>query len=288
MRYVVLGGSGFIGSSIKEMLSALPGSECISLSSDQCDLRDSLDTARVLTPLMCGAMVVYAAGIPRLRSDTLATMIDNITMIHNVVAVLRQARPRLVVFLSSVEVYGIPEKLPITEQTAINPETLYGIGKVAAELMLRRWHRDVRIPLAVLRLPGVYGPGDRGRGLIGALVRAVREGREFKLIGEGIEQRDFIFVEDVAKAVAALAEVEFDELTLNLATGTGYTVAEIAKRVFVIYGECPLQPVPQVNRTCHLRFDVSFLRKTLPQLTMTPLTEGLERYRLGPGHFIET
>jgi len=278
MKYLVLGGSGFIGSSIRKQLSMEQNANCLSMSSALCDLRDPSKTMEVLAPVTSGAVVVYAAGIPRARSDTFEMMIDNITMVRNVVDVFQQAPPRLVIFISTVEIYGVPDQLPITEHTTLRPVSFYGVGKVAAELMLGSWQRNTGIPLAILRLPGVYGPGDQGRGFIGALMRSINDGREFNLFGDGNAQRDYVFVEDVAKVVACLKELRFDQLTINLATGTCYSLLEIIDQAFVTHGPCPLKAVPDTNQPYDLCFDNSLLRKSLPHLVMTSLSEGLERY----------
>ena len=94
-----------------------------------------------------------------------------------------------------------------------------------------------------------------------------------------MEQRDYVFVEDIVKIVMALSDLDFTELTLNIATGQSVAVADIVKQIFALYGECPIKHSPQTQKVCHLQFDISALKKKLPQLAMTSLAEGLKKYK---------
>lgn len=281
MKYILFGGSGFIGSKIKARIQMQAGSECFAPKSSECDLRNPEQVANVLAPILKNRMVIFAAGIPRLRADGFDTFTINQAMIFNLLAQFERTPPNQLIFLSTVEVYGTPDKLPIMETTPLLPDTLYGVGKVTVELMLQRWQRQTQIPLAILRLPGIYGPEDQGKGLIGALIRTIRNNGEFNLIGGGKELRDFVFVDDVAQAVLNLSAGNFKSLTLNLATGTSYPVSEIIQKIFKVHGECKLNEVPQTQKICHLQFDISMLRKHIPKQKMTILDDGIRKYEIG-------
>lgn len=276
-QLVVIGGAGFIGSAIARGCFR-GGGPCTALGSGDCDLTDPEACVERLPHLLDGNTVVYAAGIPRARADTLDALQTNLAMVHNLVAAMRMVRPSKMVFLGSVEVYGIPRELPVDEQTDIRPRTLYAVGKVAAELMLRRWHDDTGTPLAVLRLPGVYGPGDRGRSLVGRLVQCARAGQPFPLVGDGSCRRDYVWVDDMARVVTALMETDFTELTLNVATGCSLSIRDVIDRVGEIYGSVPLNGVPERGPDGHLTFNVSRRRAVLSGVELTGLEEGLKSY----------
>ena len=279
MKTVVLGASGFIGSYLRARFS-----NCLAPTRDECDLRDGEAVRRTLVPHCEGANVVFAAGIQRQRADDMAAFRDNLAIIDTLTEVFRETPPARLVFLGSAEVYGAPRQLPVTERTPVRPQTRYGVGKAAAELLLRRWHDHSAVPLAILRMPGIYGPGDTagpgegGRGFLGVLVRCARNGEEFTLLGGGEERRDYVFVDDVVDTVVALFEAEFGELTLNLATGTSLSLVEIMDVVFALYGRCPIKRVPRHGDICHLDYDVSALRRAISSVRPTPLREGVRRY----------
>jgi len=268
-----------MGSRLYKAISKLPDAECFSISSKDCDLLNPIQTNNVISPLSKNAVVIYSAGITRLRSDDGCALTNNLMMLYNLIEVLKKSQPCKMIFLSSVEIYGIPDKLPISEETELKPETLYGVGKITAELMLQRWYRQNKVPVAILRLPGIYGPGDGGFGFIGALIKSIKEQKDFNLIGGGIEQRDYVYVEDIIKIVMTLSNFDFKELTLNIATGQSMAISEIIKQVFALYGECRLKHSPQIQKVCHLKFDTSALKKNIPQFTMTTLAEGLKKYK---------
>ena len=278
MKYAVLGSTGFIGSQIHDYLMQSDQNECVGISSHVCDLADAEKVKEVLPPLVRDAVVVYAAGIPRLKSNTLDAMIGNISMLFNILEAFKSAPPAKIIYLSSVEVYGIPKSLPLTEESEIRPETLYGIGKVTAELMLQRFHKN--IPLAILRLPGVYGGKDKGLSLIGKLMKCIRGCEEFTLFGNGIEQRDFLYGGDIARAVEALAKTEFKEVIINLASGKSNTVAEIMDMLFKRYGNCPIHKLPGTTPLCHLSFDPTMRKRVIKGFEMTPLDQGIKGYSL--------
>jgi len=281
MTAIVLGASGFIGSHLAARI------DCMAPTRAECDLRDPEAVRRVLAPHAAGADVIFAAGIQRQRADDLRALQDNIAIVDNLTELFRRTVPARVVFLGSVEVYGMHAGLPITERTPIRPETRYGVGKATAELLLRRWHASSGVPLAILRMPGIYGPGDtsgpgdKGRGFLGVLVRCACEGREFTLLGDGEERRDYVFVGDVVEAVTALLAAGFDEPVLNLATGSSLSLAAIMDRVFSQFGRCPVKRVPRTGDICHLDFDVSALSRALPGFAPTSLGDGLRHYDTG-------
>lgn len=279
MKYTVIGSTGFIGSEISNYLMQSGENECIGVGSHMCDLTDAAKAQEVLPSLVRDAVVVYAAGIPRLRSNTLEAMIANISMLFNLLNVFKTASPEKVIFLSSVEVYGAPKSLPIVEDSKIKPETMYGIGKVTGELMLQA--SIEKIPLAILRLPGVYGIDDKGLGLIGKLMQCIRDCKEFTLLGNGLEQRDFLYSGDIPRAVEALAKTDFKKVIINLVSGKSHTVAEIMDMLFKRYGDCPVRALPGTTLPCHLSFDASMREKVIKGFEMTPLDKGIKSY--GPG-----
>jgi len=278
-KYLIIGKSGFMGSCLYSAISKLPNTECHAIASKDCNLLSAKQTDSIIPSLSESAIVVYCAGITRLRSDDGIALNNNLTMLYNLTEALKKSHPHKVIFFSSVEIYGIPSNLPINENTELEPETLYGVGKITAELMLQRWRRQSKVPIAILRLPGIYGPGDNGFGFIGALIKTIKEQNEFNLVGGGVEFRDYVYVEDIVKIVIKLSDVSFDELILNIATGKSVAISEIIQQVFDMFGECHLNYVPQIQKLCHLKFDISALRNNIPQLSMTTLEEGLKKYK---------
>ncbi|GAA3985606.1 NAD-dependent epimerase/dehydratase family protein [Mucilaginibacter dorajii] len=137
-------------------------------------------------------------------------------------------------FFSSAAVYGNPIKLPISEQTPLQPISPYGIHKALAESLLANYSRAMGLKATIFRIFSVYGPGLRKQLIYDVSLRAMRAAalgeRSIQLFGTGLESRDFMYVEDLCKAVLTVLESSaksgFD--VYNLGSGTENTVANVA------------------------------------------------------------
>ncbi|MBN1672215.1 MAG: NAD(P)-dependent oxidoreductase [Kiritimatiellae bacterium] len=148
----------------------------------------------------CDAFVHLAAALPDCR-DCLAENLGALLSLLKVPAVARVAR---MVYASSIDVYGgrVGGPNAISERAGCAPATEYGLSKYLGEELLA-WHcRTHGIPLAVLRLSQVYGPGDlRPIKLIPIALRNVKAGEPVTLFGDGSARRNYLYVRDAAGAV---------------------------------------------------------------------------------------
>lgn len=135
-------------------------------------------------------------------------------------------RVRHVVYASSVAVYGShrPHRLDGRDgRPQVAPDTCYGWSKWLAERALGLFARDGGTPVAVLRLSSLYGPGNQGGNAVAALTRAVAEHRPFVITAASADgalyARDYLWVDDAARAVAAASRSGFDG---ELDVGSGH------------------------------------------------------------------
>ncbi|MEQ8505312.1 MAG: NAD(P)-dependent oxidoreductase [Rhodospirillales bacterium] len=270
---VVVGAGGFIGREITHVLGDL----ALPFRSADVDLRDGAAVRQIIGPVLTGNAFIYSAGIHRQRGDDFAVLMDNLQMVENMIAAIESAPPRSVVFLSSVEVYGAPETLPVTEQTPLMPTYRYAVGKIACELLLSRHCRQAGIPLAILRLPGVYGAGDNGVSIVGRLVSAASGGQPFTLMGDGNTRRDYIHVSDVARAAVQLADEGIDG-TLNLATGDDRSLNDLIDLVSSHIGSCRITRAAPAPGDFNLSFDVTAMNRILPGFSPIRIEDGIGNY----------
>lgn len=138
-------------------------------------------------------------------------------------AFFKQAAGKNVVFSSTAAVYGSPESIPIAENHAVNPTNPYGRSKLAAEQMLK----DYGVRLTVLRYFNAAGDDEDHlveTHLIPNIVRAAITGEPIRVYGDGSAVRDFIHVDDLARAhILALGKPG----VYNLGSGRGWTVLEV-------------------------------------------------------------
>ena len=273
-RVVILGASGFLGRALAAVLSREPV-EVVGHSSRTLDLTRP-DAFAVLDPLMTPstALVVASALTPD-RGQTAATFLANATMVVNLAAYLDGHRPGSIVYLGSDAVYGFGES-PVTETTAVDPAGYYALGKYAGERVLDVAARAASVPLLILRVTGVYGPGDPHASYgPNAFARSLARDRSVRMFGAGEEERDHVFVDDAAEVTAALIRAGATGI-YNVATGHSHSFADVVKAIRdrVPY-EVQVTSAPRKGPITHRRFDVSRLTAALPGFRFTSLESGL-------------
>jgi dTDP-glucose 4,6-dehydratase len=118
----------------------------------------------------------------------------------------RQARFRFH-HVSTDEVYGsLGEDGFFTETTPYAPNSPYAASKASSDLLVRAWHRTFGLPVVVSNCSNNYGPYQFPEKLIPVVIQAARQGRDIPVYGAGANVRDWLFVEDHARALLAIVE----------------------------------------------------------------------------------
>jgi len=131
------------------------------------------------------------------------------------------------VFISSSSVYGNGE-LPLAENKSPidRPLSPYAASKCAGEALCHSYHKLFGIDISVLRYFTVYGPAGRPDMSIFRFIRAVAEGKEIVIYGDGTQSRDFTFVDDAARAtLLSLRDLGFEPI--NIAGGNRVALNEV-------------------------------------------------------------
>lgn len=142
--------------------------------------------------------------------------------------------------LSPSGVYGLP--LPSdAETTAPRPGSIYGATKLAQEHLCGAWASATGVPLSVLRLQNVYGPGqsllNRHTGVLAVFARRALDGQVLDVYEDGNIVRDFVYVDDVVDAlVAAVVAPAAGARTLDVGSGRSVTIADAASLVACLAG----------------------------------------------------
>ncbi len=109
-----------------------------------------------------------------------------------------------IIFASSCALYGDNKEIPLDENSSINPLSPYAHSKIVAEEILREFSLRTNVSVKILRYFNVYGPGQNPNGMYSAVIsRFMNEGlrkKEICVEGSGQQTRDFVFVDDVARA----------------------------------------------------------------------------------------
>jgi nucleoside-diphosphate-sugar epimerase len=153
----------------------------------------------------------------------------------------RQGLRPTICFASTVTVAGIAERLPVDESHPDHPVTIYDLHKQMAEQYLRWYAEQGLVQGVILRLPNVYGPGPRSgcadRGILNQMISRALAGEPLTVYGAGEQVRDYLYIDDAARAFLAAA-LHADKLNAHyfvIGSGEGHSIAEalelVAKRV---------------------------------------------------------
>lgn len=273
MPDTVILGAGFIGSNLARILDG----NCRLVDSSECDLTNLEQIQRTLQGCNHNTSLVVAAGVTRLRDNSYWGFCQNVLMAKNLASFLKFRLIRSVVFLSTVDVYGFVGNQTIDESFPVNPVDWYTISKVVSEFALAKGCNVYDIPLAVLRLSGVYGPRDGGKSVVGKLIQSAIERGIITVYGDGLDRRDFLFVQDVVQVICCELARPNSHI-VNVATGTCHTILEIAQYIARRI-PCKIEMVAHhPARARALCFDTTKLRSDLPEFVPTDIIDGIQHY----------
>ena len=127
------------------------------------------------------------------------------------------------VVASSDKAYGPHEQLPYAEGASLQPIYPYDVSKAATDLIARSYWHTFELPVAVTRFANLYGGGDQNFSrLVPETVSAVLDGRRPVIRSDGSPERDFLYVEDVARAYTAIAAALADGKARGEALNAGW------------------------------------------------------------------
>jgi len=294
--HVVTGGAGFIGSHLVEALLArklrvrvvddfstghshnVPdGAELLS--------GDVLDLA---APAVRGAAVVYhlaaQVSVPRSVEDPWgthrATESSTLAILHEA----ERAGVRRVVLASSSAVYGDRPVQPKREDHEPAPASPYAAAKLCSEIHARYWAQYRGLETVSLRFFNVYGPRQDPRSAYAAAIpiflSRLQARQTVPVFGDGLQTRDFTYVEDVVRGILAAAEVpEASGRVYNIAAGKGTTVRELIETLAELLGvPARIDSLPpRAGDIRHSRADIGAAERDLKFTPWTSLRRGLAR-----------
>jgi UDP-glucose 4-epimerase len=221
MRYLVTGGAGFIGSNIvtelvnrkekvrvldnfstgrrENLLPLLEGIELI-----EGDLTD-LETVREAVEGIDFVLHQWALpSIPRSIDHPIGSNNTNVSGTLNLLIASKDARVKRVIYASSSSVYGDSSTLPKVETQNPSPLSPYAVSKLAGEYYCRVFWRIFRLEAVILRYFNVFGtnqdPNSAYSAVIPKFVSRMLGKRPPTVFGDGLQSRDFTFVNNVVKA----------------------------------------------------------------------------------------
>ena len=260
---LILGQSGFIGSHLAPVLQ-MYGRKTIGQSLPDMDLSNRSCLQNLVPYLSPTTTVILLAAVKRQFGDTMDTYKTNVAIVSNICELIAANPVRRVLFLSSAAVYGEEtHNTNINEATPVNPTSYYGIAKYAAERLLQKALRSVS-SLICMRPPLVYGSKDAGHtyGPAG-FVAAAKNGVPITLWGDGMELREFLYVDDLCEIIAQLIDSEYTGV-VNTVSGTSYNFTDIIKLLQSFYPNLSIAPQERTKRKVDNVFDPKLIMSLVP------------------------
>jgi UDP-glucose 4-epimerase len=252
MKILVTGGAGFIGSHVVDAYVAAGHDVAIvdDLSTGKrenvnprarlytLDLRD-VELSKVLAEVKPDVVSHHAAKASVRESMVEPVLYADVNISGGVklLELCRQYRVKKFVYASTGgALYGDPQYLPADEAHPIGPLDPYGVSKAALEYYLPIYHKQHGLAFTTLRYANVYGPRQDPYGEAGVVAifsRRMLVSEQAVINGSGEQERDFVYVGDVAQA-NVLALDKGDGGTYNIGMGAGTSINELFARLKAI------------------------------------------------------
>lgn len=229
--------------------------------------------------------VLYTAGgllPPSASADPVADANATLSpLIHTLQAVAARPGITMTLISSGGTVYGNPARLPVRETDPLLPISPYGASRLASEMYAQTYARAFGTRVRVVRCANVYGPGqpaDRGQGAVAVFLHRVSSGLPVEIVGNGSTVRDYVYIDDVATALAHLIQEDIEFDAVNVGCGTGHSVTELLEKVATVVGRSPVidyRPA-RAHDVRAIVLDIGKLQ-SLIDYSPTTLDEGLRR-----------
>lgn len=302
-RILVTGGAGFIGSYVVEGLLRR-NNHVIVFDNFRSGSLENLQDAKnckkgkleiiegdirsipALERACKGVDVVYHLAVEPLTlglEDPLVVDQVNSTGTLNTLYVAHRSGVQRFNYISSSEVYGTAQKVPMAEDHPLIPRTVYASSKLAGEAYLIGYHNNYGLNYSIIRPFNSYGPRHRDDGYCAVLFRffqRITKGQPLLVHGDGNQTRDMSYVEDTARGIVLAGESKkLLNNEVNIGTGREISINEIANKVLRVL-KSNLKVEHTSPRPGDVRRHLANVRKAKKILGFTPLysfEEGLKK-----------
>lgn len=209
---------------------------------------------------------------------------NNVDGTLNVLELARTRDARRLVLSSSAAVYGNPARLPVDENAVVSPQSPYAASKIAAEEYLTAYSNSYGIEHVTLRYFNVYGPRQtcsEYSGVLSIFINQALSNRPITVDGDGKQTRNFIYVDDVARATHLASEANKARgETINISGSEAISVLQVAHLVIATIESTSSQIVHLPQRKGDPRDSIGSMIKARRLLGFVPQVsfgEGLKR-----------
>ena len=175
---------------------------------------------------------------------------------------------------------------PTTEDSKIHPTSIYGITKQVQEEMVMVTCKALQIPCVAYRYQNVYGPGQSLKnpytGILAVFSNRIQNGKDINIFEDGMESRDFVYVEDVADATIAGLESENANYEIfNVGSGVATDVNKVVEVLEKEYGKCVEKKISgnfRIGDIRHNYADITLMKEKLGLVPKVSFEEGIKQF----------
>jgi dTDP-glucose 4,6-dehydratase len=312
LKILVTGGAGFIGSNfVRYLLREHPGCTIVNLDKltyagnlenladveanpryrfINGDICSTGDVERAMEGVEAVVHLAAESHVDRSIADARIFVETNVQGTFNLLEMARRQRIGRFIHVSTDEVYGsLSPGKAATEASELNPSSPYAASKAAADLLARSFWQSYHFPVIITRSSNNYGPHQFPEKLIPLMVTNAMEGKKLPVYGDGLNERDWIYVDDHCRALDRVLQDGRAGETYNIGGRDSISNLAVVRQILRILGMPEDQVEFVADRPGHDRryaLDATTIRRELGWKPEVALTDGLARtvewYRAHP------
>ena len=295
--FLVSGARGFIGAALVRRLAGMPETHVVALARSRPDGPGNHNVHWVESSLenlgsshwrsggwtTFDAVIHLAAFTPKsaaTRDSAQEIIAANIIGLQALLTSF-PSPPGRFIFCSTLDVYSRSAfDHVVNERSPVGPAGLYGLSKLLGEGLVEAYSRSTGTECVTLRLGHIYGPGEeRYAKLVPETIRRVLANQPPRIVGDGSEQRDLLYIDDATEALARSCTAALNGTRIiNIARGESHSILEVVETIATAagYRGAP-ERLPRPADSYSTLFDTSLMKRVLGDWFFVPLTEGLKR-----------
>ncbi len=252
MKYLVTGGSGFIGSNfIHRVFEKHPTIQIINIDAMKVgsnpqnfknfsnknytfvkgDICNKILMQKLVKKVDCVINFAAESHVDRSISDSTSFLKSNVFGVHNILEILRERKKVRFLQISTDEVYGESLKKNCLEHDELNPSNPYAATKAAAEMLIRSYVRTYGIQAKITRCTNNFGPRQYPEKLIPKTIISAMKNKKIPLHGKGLAKRQWIHVFDHCDALEKIISKWPKSLIYNISGNFETTNLDIVKKI---------------------------------------------------------